>query len=137
MAPRYQHQLAGFKFLSMTPCPPTRRRRLIVETRPGSNGFNTWLDGVRGELWRPETVVDVPTQWDGQILKGQYEALCGFGPVELHYAMDMQNPFDGEVWPGVIVKDVEVMIRDQIIGVGGFNHDVGALVYARWDILVR
>lgn len=137
MAPRWYHQLGPFKFLAMRPCPPTRRRRVMVETRPGANGFNVWLDGYRGELWRPETVVDVKSHWDGQKLKAEYEAACGQNPVDLYYTVDSENPFDGQVWPRVIIKDVEVDIRDQIIGVGGFNHDVGALVYARWDILIR
>ncbi|TXH41654.1 MAG: hypothetical protein E6Q97_37090 [Desulfurellales bacterium] len=137
MAPRWSHQLGPFQFLSMRPCPPTRRRRLVVETRPGSNGFAVWIDGTRGELWRPETVVDVPSQWEGQILKAQYEAACGSDPVVLQYAVDFENPFETQTWPDVIIKDVEVEIRDQLIGIGGFNHEVGALVYARWEILIR
>jgi len=135
MAPRWEHKLGEFKFLSMRPVPPTRRRRLITETRAGSDGFNVWVDGTRGEVWEPETVVDTPSQWDAQILKAQYEAAIG-SYVELQYVHDTLNPFDAEVWPKVILLDVMCDIRDQIIGVGGFNHDVGALLLARWTILI-
>lgn len=136
MPPRFQHSLGPFKFLTMTPCPPTRRRRLVIETRSGANGFATWLDGTRGEIWRPETIVDAPSHWAAQILKEQYEAACGGNPVELHYVTDMENPFDGQTWPNVIIKDVQCEIVDQLIGIGGFNHDVRALVRSQWEILI-
>lgn len=120
----------------MTPCPPTRRRRLVIETRSGSNGFATWLDGTRGEIWRPQTIVDAPSHQDAQILKEQYEAACGGDPVTLTYVVDYENPFDTQTWPNVIIKDVQCEITDQLLGIGGFNHDVRALLTAQWEILI-
>lgn len=137
MAPRFQHSLGPFKFLTMEPCPPTRRRRLTIETRSGANGFATWLDGTRGEIWRPITVVDTPSHWDAQILKEQYEAACGGNPVPLTYVVDFENPFDQQNYPDVIIRDVQCEIVDQLLGIGGFNHTVGALVRAQWEILIR
>lgn len=128
MPPILQHSIGSFAFLDMKPVPPLRRKRLTVETRPGADGVALWLDGTRGEVWRPETVIDVTTQAIGQALKTQYEALVGTNPVPIVYA--------GVVYPSAVIRDVQVRIEDIHMGVGGFSLNPKALVRASWDILI-
>jgi hypothetical protein len=127
--PTLQHSIGPFAFLTMTPVPPIRRKRLTIETRPGADGYSVWLDGTRGEIWRPETVIDIASHSLGQTLKAQYEAACGSNPLPVVYA--------GRLYANAIIKDVQVRITDQLMGVGGFSSPFSrALVRATWDILI-
>lgn len=127
--PTLQHSIGSFAFLTMTPVPPTRRKRLTVETRPGADGYSIWLDGTRGELWRPETVIDIFSHALAQQLKANYEAACGSNPVPVVYA--------GVLYNNAVIRDVQVQIQDQLMGVGGFASPLSrALVRATWDILI-
>lgn len=126
--PTIIHSIGDFYFISMTPCPPLRRRKVFTETRAGVDGYAVWYDAVRGEVWRPRTVVDAPSFYGGELLKEQYELACGQDPVPIVYANSQ--------YPRAVIKDVQVHIRAQQFGIGGYNAIAKALVYANWDILI-
>lgn len=128
MPPLLQHSIGFFSFLNMTPVPPRRRKRLMVETRAGADGYAIWLDGTRGEVYRPETVVDVGSHAFAQIVKRNYEDMVGSNPVTLVHA--------GVVYPNCVIKDVQAQIFDQFMGVGGFSLVPRALVRANWELLI-
>lgn len=126
--PSVTHSLGSFTFINMTPVPPRKRKRLMVESRAGVDGVAVWLDAERGQIYRPQTVVDVESHAAAQTLKDSYEAACGGDPVQLTYA--------DVVYPDVVIMDVEVRIVDQVLGIGGINETVKALVYATWDLII-
>lgn len=122
------HSIGTFSFLTMTPAPPTRRVRSMVETRNGSDGFSIWKESIRGEAHQCQTVVDTGTFAAAQTLKALYEAACGGDKVPLIYA--------GVTYPDVYIKDVRANIRTQLIGIGGLNPPSQALLVATWQLLI-
>lgn len=126
--PTIVHSLDTQLFIQMSPAPPSRKQRLLIESRAGVDSFAFWQDAIRGQIYRPVTIRDTSTHALAQVLKNAYEGLVGGDPVPLVYA-DI-------TYPDVIVKDVEVTISDQLIGIGGFNATVGALVRARWELVI-
>jgi hypothetical protein len=126
--PTIVHSIGSFTFIDMTPVPPLRRRKLLVETRPGVDGVAIWWDGERGEIWRPRTVRDAVSHVDAQLIKQAYEDAVGVGTVAIVYA--------GSAYPNAVIADVQVVIEDQLFGVGGFTSAPQALVRAAWDILI-
>ena len=128
MAILIMNSIGSHDFISMKPVPPKAKRRLMVETRPGVDGFGVWVDATRGEVYRPMTVRDVQSHGKAMELKEDYEDLVGTTQT-LTYA--------DRTFPNVIVLDVKVEIIDIVYGVGGFVVNPQALVKANWDLLIR
>ena len=122
-----QHSIGPFRFLNLTPCPPSEKLRVFTETRNGVDGFATWWEATRGEVYRPATVVDQVNNQIAQELKRNYEDWIG-SVVTVVYA--------GVPYPNFLIKDVSATIQDAVMGIGGVNSVVGALVEARWDLLL-
>ncbi len=121
------HKIGTFDFIQMSPAPPNQRQRVLVETRNGVDGSAVWLLGKRGEIWSPRTVRDTATHSAAITLKQSYEDACG-SKVSVTYA--------DTVFADVVIKDVQVFIRDQVFGVGGFESTPQAIVIAQWQLIV-
>lgn len=126
--PTVVHQIGSFQFLDLRPVPPKRRRRMIIENRAGVDGVAVWWEASRGEMYRPTTVVDAVSHAAAQLIVDAYQSAVGGNPVTLIYA--------NIVYPNVIIHDVHCSISDQLIGIGGFNANVGALVRAQWELII-
>lgn len=127
--PTILHSIGSFTFIDMRPVPPTPKRRLLVESRPGVDGVALWWDGPRGEIWRPRTVTDQNSHTNAQVLKELYEAAVAQGIVSVVYANRVFSNF-------AVIQDVQVEIEDQVFGVGGFTAFPRALVRANWELVV-
>lgn len=122
------NQIGNFAFISLSPAPPTRKRRTFVESRAGVDGFAIWYEATRGELWNSRSVVDVGSFTVAQGIKAQYEASVGtiVGVI-----------YENLPYPNMLVKDVDVRIRSQLFGIGGTASSPQAIVTANWTLIVQ